>query len=54
MVDLYLIKPCGEEISLDLKKKKKVTMVMYNKFRYFGKGNENSNGPIISNRRSFP
>jgi hypothetical protein len=27
---------------------------MYNKFKYFGKIIENSNGPIISNGGSFP
>jgi hypothetical protein len=31
-----------------------VNMVMYNKFKYFGKIIENSNGPVIYNRGYFP
>jgi hypothetical protein len=31
-----------------------VDMVMYNKLKYFGKIIKNSNGPIFSNRGSFP
>jgi hypothetical protein len=29
-------------------------VVIYNKFKYFGKIIKNSNGPVISNRGSFP
>jgi hypothetical protein len=46
-----LIKPCWEELNLDLKKVR--NMIIYDKLKNVGKIVKNSYEPILSNTRSF-